>query len=87
MGNILHLVNSLIRQPVTSLGISGLSLLLLVIVLLSVPGPVKSMYWFSLDSPTGEGDRLMAGVMGWCWAGVSPGTAIPYPASALIRLR
>lgn len=79
LSNMLHPVNSLLRQPVTSLGISGLSLLLLVIVLLSVPGPVKSMYWFSLDSPTGEGDKLMAGVMGWCWAGVSRITAIAHP--------
>lgn len=68
---MLRFINSLLRQPVVSLGISGLSLLLLVIVLLSVPGPIKSMYWFSLDSPQGEGDQLMAGVMGWCWAGVS----------------
>ena len=54
-----------------ALGISSLSLLLLVVVLLSVPGPAQGLYWFQMDSPTGEGAVLKAGVMGWCWAGVS----------------
>jgi hypothetical protein len=29
------------------------------------------MFWFEMDSPTGNGAMLKAGVMGWCWAGVS----------------
>lgn len=65
--------NAALSQPVIALGISGLSLLLLVIVLLSVPGPVESLYWFEMDSPTGEGAVLKTGVNGWCWAGVSRG--------------
>jgi hypothetical protein len=65
--------NAALSQPVMALGISGLSLLLLVIVLLSVPGPVESLYWFEMDSPTGEGAVLKTGVNGWCWAGVSCG--------------
>lgn len=64
-------LTSILRQPGISLGISGLGLLLLVIVLLSVPGPVQSLHWFEMDSPTEDGQVLKAGVMGWCWAGVS----------------
>jgi hypothetical protein len=64
-------IKSALRQPALSLGVSALGLLLLVIVLLSVPGPAQGMFWFEMDSPTGNGAMLKAGVMGWCWAGVS----------------
>lgn len=65
-------VHGMLAQPVFALGMSGLSLLLLVIVLLAVPGPVRGLYWFSMDSPTDVGTELRAGVLGWCWANVSP---------------
>lgn len=64
-------IHATLRQPAISLGISILSLLLLIIVLLAVPGPIKSMYWFSMETPTEGGDMLLAGILGWCWAGVS----------------
>ena len=64
------ITKSALSQPVVPLGISSLSLLLLVVVLLSVPGPAQGLYWFQMDSPTGDGAVLKAGVMGWCWAGV-----------------
>lgn len=53
-----------LSKPAISLGLTGLSLLLLVLVLLSVPGPIKGLYWFSVS--TEEGDELSAGVLGWC---------------------
>ena len=71
-----YTTNADLSQPVIALGISSLSLLLLVVVLLSVPGPAQGMYWFQMDSPTGEGAVLKTGVMGWCWAGVSRATRV-----------
>ena len=56
----------ILSQPAVSLSLSALSLLLLVLVLLSVPGPIKGLYWFSVaGEQSGEGD-LAAGVLGWC---------------------
>jgi len=56
----------ILYQPIISLGLTGISLLLLVLVLLSVPGPIKGLYWFSVESETtGEGN-LSTGVLGWC---------------------
>jgi hypothetical protein len=51
-------------KPAISLGLTSLSLLLLVLVLLSVPGPIKGLYWFSVEND--GGDELSAGVLGWC---------------------
>jgi hypothetical protein len=70
--SIFSKVHGMLAQPVFALGLSGLSLLLLVIVLLAVPGPVRGLYWFSMASPTDVGTELRAGVLGWCWANVSP---------------
>jgi hypothetical protein len=56
--------HSLLSKPAISLGLTSLSLLLLVLVLLSVPGPIKGLYWFSVK--TEVGDELSAGVLGWC---------------------
>jgi hypothetical protein len=47
-----------------SLGLTALALLLLVMVLLSVPGPIKGLYWFSVKGE--EGGSISAGVLGWC---------------------
>ena len=52
-----------LSQPGISLGLTALSLLLLVLVLLSVPGPIKGLYWFSVDGTDGP---FTAGVTGWC---------------------
>ncbi len=55
-----------LAQPAIALTLTALSLLLLVLVLLSVPGPIKGLYWFSVASEqSGEGN-LSAGVLGWC---------------------
>jgi hypothetical protein len=54
----------LLSKPAISLGLTSLSLFLLVLVLLSVPGPIKGLYWFSVR--TEVGDELSAGVLGWC---------------------
>ncbi|GFZ43538.1 hypothetical protein JCM24511_01258 [Saitozyma sp. JCM 24511] len=43
----------LFAQPAISLGLTGLALLLLVLVLLSVPGPIKGLYWFSVAGQDG----------------------------------
>lgn len=68
----LSLTTAAFAQPVIPLGISALSLILLVFVLLSVPGPAQGIYWFEMDSPVDDaGATLKAGVMGWCWSGVS----------------
>ena len=53
-----------LSKPAISLGLTSLSLLLLVLVLLSVPGPIKGLYWFRVDND--NGDELSAGVLGWC---------------------
>lgn len=60
----LPLSHPLLAKPAISLGLTALSLLLLVLVLLSVPGPIKGLYWFSVR--TEVGDELSAGVLGWC---------------------
>ncbi len=58
--------NKVMREPGIALGLAAFSLLLLVIVLLSVPGPIKGLYWFSVaGEQSGEGN-LSAGVLGWC---------------------
>lgn len=56
----------LISQPFLSLGLTSLALLLLVLVLLSVPGPIKGMYWFSVEGQGTTEGPLSAGVLGWC---------------------
>ena len=58
--------HSLLSQPALSLGLTGLSLLLLVLVLLSVPGPIKGLYWFSVPGEVSGMGKLTAGVLGWC---------------------
>jgi hypothetical protein len=55
----------LFAQPAISLALTGLALLLLVLVLLSVPGPIKGLYWFSVAGEDGS-EPLSAGVLGWC---------------------
>jgi hypothetical protein len=59
-----------LSQPTISLALTALSLLLLVLVLLSVPGPIKGLFWFSVDGAGGvdnqPGQGLSAGVLGWC---------------------
>lgn len=58
--------HSAFANPAVSLGLSAFSLLLLVLVLLSVPGPIKGLYWFSIQAEqTGEGN-MNVGVLGWC---------------------
>lgn len=69
--SIFSKVHGMLAQPVFTLGVSGISLLLLILVLLAVPGPVRGLYWFSMGSPTDPGAELRAGVLGWCWADVS----------------
>lgn len=56
----------LISQTFLSLGLTSLALLLLVLVLLSVPGPIKGMYWFSVEGHGITDGPLSAGVLGWC---------------------
>lgn len=46
------------------MGLTALALLLLVLVLLSVPGPIKGLYWFAVDGE--DGQEVSAGVLGWC---------------------
>lgn len=53
-----------LSKPTISLSLTALSLLLLVLVLLSVPGPIKGLYWFSVKGEDGE--SISAGVLGWC---------------------
>jgi len=60
----LPLAHPLLSKPAISLGLTSLSLLLLVLVLLSVPGPIKGLYWFSVENDLG--DEISAGVLGWC---------------------
>jgi hypothetical protein len=61
--NAIH--HPLLAQPAVSLVPTALSLLLLVLVLLSVPGPIKGLYWFSVQGQDGN-EPLSAGVLGWC---------------------
>jgi hypothetical protein len=64
-----------LSQPVVPLATSALALLLLVMVLLSVPGPIKTLYWFQVPATNGDiMSKLRGGVNGWCWSqvGVRP---------------
>lgn len=63
-GALKPLSHPFLAKPAISLSLTALSLLLLVLVLLSVPGPIKGLYWFSVDNV--NGDELSAGVLGWC---------------------
>ncbi|WVF70481.1 hypothetical protein IAT40_005271 [Kwoniella sp. CBS 6097] len=68
--------HSTLSQPLISLGLTALSLLLLVLVLLSVPGPIKSLSWFTVKGEESEGS-LSAGVLGWCMTETSNCTYAP----------
>lgn len=68
---IYQIARGLLAQPVFALGMSALSILLLVVVLLAVPGQVRGLFWFSMASPVEGALELRAGVLGWCWAEVS----------------
>lgn len=68
---LLQVVRGLLSQPVFALSMSSVSILLLIVVLLAVPGPVRGLYWFSMASPVEGASELRAGVLGWCWAQVS----------------
>lgn len=59
-----YFLNPFWTKTSISLGLTALSLLLLVMVLLSVPGPIKGLYWFSVKGE--EGGSISAGVLGWC---------------------
>ncbi|WVN85416.1 uncharacterized protein L203_100562 [Cryptococcus depauperatus CBS 7841] len=67
----------ILSQPVISLGLTSLTLLLLVLVLLSVPGPIKGMYWFSIENEQTGNGKLSAGVLGWCLTETSNCTYAP----------
>ncbi|ORY23198.1 hypothetical protein BCR39DRAFT_549724 [Naematelia encephala] len=67
----------ILSQTIISLGLTGLSLLLLVLVLLSVPGPIKGLYWFSVPGETSGVGDLTAGVLGWCETATSNCTYAP----------
>jgi hypothetical protein len=58
--------HSMMSQAAIALGLTALSLLLLVLVLLSVPGPIKGLYWFSVPAEVSGMGKLTAGVLGWC---------------------
>lgn len=67
MGAITRLSHSpVLAHPGISLGFTALSLLLLVLVLLSVPGPIKGLYWFSVEGEQSGLGRMNIGVLGWC---------------------
>ncbi|WVQ85558.1 hypothetical protein IAT38_007724 [Cryptococcus sp. DSM 104549] len=66
----------MVAQPIISLGLTSLTLLLLVLVLLSVPGPIKGMYWFGVEGLDGD-QPLSAGVLGWCMTDTSNCTYAP----------
>lgn len=63
------LTHPVLAKPAISLSLTALSLLLLVLVLLSVPGPIKGLYWFSVKGE--EGESISAGVLGWCSESIS----------------
>ncbi|WRT64169.1 uncharacterized protein IL334_001098 [Kwoniella shivajii] len=69
------LYHPILSQPFFSLGFTALSLLLLVLVLLSVPGPIKGLYWFTVKDE--EGGSISAGVLGWCMTDTSNCTYAP----------
>ena len=56
----------LFSSPALPLGLTAFSLLLLVLVLQSVPGPIRGMYWFSIPEGSTGSSRMLGGVMGWC---------------------
>lgn len=58
--------SGVLANPAVALGFSALSLLLLVIVLLSVPGPIKGLYWFSIEGEQSGQGKMTVGVLGWC---------------------
>ncbi|ADV21062.1 hypothetical protein CNBC3860 [Cryptococcus gattii WM276] len=74
----------LISQPFLSLGLTSLALLLLILVLLSVPGPIKGMYWFSVEGQGTTDGPLSAGVLGWCLQGTSNCTYAPLSENAYL---
>lgn len=75
MKSILH--HPILSQPGVSLGLTALSLLLLVLVLLSVPGPIKGFYWFRVDGQESGMGPMTAGVLGWCETNTSNCTYAP----------
>lgn len=58
--------HKILSSPAISLALTALSLLLLVLVLLSVPGPIKGLYWFAVPAEVSGIGKLTAGVLGWC---------------------
>ncbi|WVQ97437.1 hypothetical protein IAU59_004550 [Kwoniella sp. CBS 9459] len=68
--------HSILSKPFVSLGLTALTLLLLVLVLLSVPGPIKSLSWFTVKGEGSDGS-LSAGVLGWCMTDTSNCTYAP----------
>lgn len=56
----------LLGSPAVALAFTSLALLLLVLVLLSVPGPIKGLFWFSIDGEQSQNGPMTAGVLGWC---------------------
>jgi hypothetical protein len=56
----------ILANPAISLAFTALSLLLLVLVLLSVPGPIKGLYWFSVEGEQSGQGNMNVGVLGWC---------------------
>ena len=58
--------HSAFSSPAIALCLAALSLLLLVLVLLSVPGPIKGLYWFSVNGDVSGMGKLTSGVLGWC---------------------
>lgn len=80
--------HSLMASPAIALAFTALSLLLLVLVLLSVPGPIKGLYWFSVPAEVSGMGKLSAGVLGWCGESISlliP-NSLPYPTSMFNNL-
>jgi len=69
--------HALMAHPTLALALTALSLLLLVLVLLSVPGPIKGLYWFSIPAEVSGMGKLSAGVLGWCEIDTSNCTYAP----------
>ncbi|KAK8865944.1 hypothetical protein IAR55_001093 [Kwoniella newhampshirensis] len=70
-----HIHHPILTQPFLPLSLTALTLLLLVLVLLSVPGPIKGLYWFSVKGT--DDQPLTAGVLGWCYTQTSNCTYAP----------
>lgn len=67
MGSFTRFTHSpALANPGVSLLFTILSLLLLVLVLLSVPGPIKGLYWFSIEGEQSGQGPMTVGVTGWC---------------------